>query len=507
MSLDLLVVHPNAAKKIYQDLSKDFSAIEPPIWAGMIAQFVRGKGHTVDILDCEALHLTEDETIARIKEKSPKLVCCVVYGQQPSASTQNMVGALSLMKRIGSELGISRLYTGPHPSSLPKLTLEQDPGCYVCEGEGPVTVLELLETIKNSTNNFKSVRGLWYTASKILGDSTVEPTVEKNAPAPLFQDLDKDLPGVAWDLLPLENYRTANWHSWTNNNNKQPFASIYTSLGCPFKCTFCMINAPFNNGNINNNAFRHWSPEHIIKQFDMFAEKGIVNVKIADEMFVYKPAHFIRLCELIIERGYKFNIWAYARIDTIREKYLETLKKAGVNWLGLGIESANQNVRQEVTKGKFQELNIRDIVEKVREYGICAGSNYIFGLPGDTLQSMQETLDLALDLNTEYANFYCAMAYPGSQLHRDAVKNTPHLLPENNDIGWIGYSQHAYETYNLANENLTNKQILEFRDKAFLTYYTNPKYIEMMTAKFGVAFKEELDRMLEIKLKRQLLGE
>ena len=91
-NLDVLFVHPNASGKIYQSLSKDFSAIEPPIWAALLANGVRAKGHNVKILDCEALRLSIEESAEKIAAESPKLVAIAVYGQQPSASTQNMVG-------------------------------------------------------------------------------------------------------------------------------------------------------------------------------------------------------------------------------------------------------------------------------------------------------------------------------------------------------------------------------------------------------------------------------
>lgn len=497
MNTDVLLVHPNASHKIYQDLSKDFSAIEPPIWAAMIAKYLSNKGVSVDILDCEALKLNLDSSAEAIKSLNPKIVVLVVYGQQPSASTQNMVGATLLMERI-SEFCKVRVYLGAHPSSLPRKTLLDDPKSFVCQGEGPKT-LEILNKVVDFSddNQLSKVPGLWYFNS--------QNKICNNPQAPLITNLDEEMPEMALDLLPLRSYRTANWHSWTNNNEKQPFASLYTSLGCPFKCSFCMINSPFNDGNIKNNTFRHWSPQHIIKTFDKFADLGFTNIKIADEMFVYKPAHFLELCKLIIQRGYKFNIWAYARIDTIRDSYLDTLKQAGVNWLGLGIESANQVVRQEVTKGKFQEINIREIVSKISDHGINSGGNFIFGLPKDDYNSMNETLNLALDLKTEYANFYSAMAYPGSQLHRDFSAANPEALPENNGIGWIGYSQHAYETFNLPTENLKNHEILRFRDEAFLKYFTNKDYLAKMTKKFGDPFTQEMDKMLSIKLKRKIL--
>lgn len=495
--MDILFVHPNASRKIYQDLSKDFSAIEPPIWAAMLAKYISGKGFSVGLLDCEADQLNWQQSAQIIIETKPKIVCFVAYGQQPSASTQSMVGIIGISALL-KNTNILRIYTGPHPSALPQKTIEDDPDAFVCQGEGPKTIETLLKvTDYSDSSQLSKVPGLWYrdkSINKIVG----------NSPANLITDLDSELDMLPTEYLQLKKYRTANWHSWTNQNQTKPFASIYTSLGCPFKCGFCMINAPFNNGDNKNNTFRYWSPTNIIKKFDYFAEQNITNIKIADEMFVLKKPHFYELCSLIKERNYKFNIWAYARIDTIKEEYLELLKNAGINWLGLGIESANQTVRQEVTKGKFQELNIRDIVSKIKQYDICAGGNYIFGLPKDNYESMNQTLQLALDLKTDYANFYCAMAYPGSQLHRDFSKNNPSALPENNGIGWIGYSQHAYETFNLSTEYLTNAEILRFRDNAFNKYFMNQSYIDSMIKKFGNVFKTELDRMLAIKLPRKL---
>ena len=489
MRLDVLLVHPNAAKRIYQELSDSLSGIEQPIWAGMIATYLRNKDINVDILDCEAHGLTIEESYDKVKELNPKLICTVVYGQQPSASTQNMVGALELMLRL-DDLDIPRVYIGPHPSALPEKTVLDDPNSLVCKGEGPRT-LEVLRDVTDFSdyNQLRKIPGLSF-----LNKETN--TVENNAPAQLITNLDEEMNGVAWDLLPMHRYRTANWHSWTNNNEQQPFASLYTSLGCPFKCTFCMINAPFNNGNNKNNTFRHWSPDTIIKNFDYFAKLGIKNVKIADELFVLKPTHFMKVCELLKERDYGFNIWAYSRIDTVREKYLDALRAAGVNWLGLGIESANKNVRFEITKGKFEETNIKDIVHKISEAGINTTGNYIFGLPTDTYETMEETFDLSCELNTEYVNYYCTMAYPGSQLHREASINNPNLLPENNGVGWVGYSQHSYECYPLATDNLQNWEILKFRDEAFLKFFNNQEYINRMTAKFGPAFKSQIQRML-----------
>ena len=117
-----------------------------------------------------------------------------------------------------------------------------------------------------------------------------------------------------------------------------------------------IINRHENEYSDGSAVFRYWDPEFIIKEFDKFVELGIKNIKIADELFVLNANHFMKLCELIIERGFNFNIWCYSRVDTVKEQFLETLRKAGVQWLALGIESANTKVRKDVIKGRFEDV-------------------------------------------------------------------------------------------------------------------------------------------------------
>ena len=98
MSLDILFIHPNASKKIYQSLSKDHSAFEPPIWAGMLANHCRVKNYKTQILDCEVNQFDYEKSAEEINYLKPKIACFVVYGQQPSASSQNMEGAIEVSK-------------------------------------------------------------------------------------------------------------------------------------------------------------------------------------------------------------------------------------------------------------------------------------------------------------------------------------------------------------------------------------------------------------------------
>ena len=219
-------------------------------------------------------------------------------------------------------------------------------------------------------------------------------------------------------------------------------------------------------------------------------------------MWVLKPKHFEVLSDLIIQRGYDFNIWAYTRIDTVKPQYLEKLKKAGVNWLALGIEAGNQDIRREITKGRFEDINIREVVSMIEDAGINVCANYIVGLGHDNWDTMQETLNLALELNAENSNIYCATSLPGSPLYLKA-KNEGWELPQKySEFGFLSYDHIPSKTYNLESE-----EVLAFRDYAFHALFENPRFINKIQNKFGDAAVDNIKRMTSIKLNRKILDE
>jgi len=178
------------------------------------------------------------------------------------------------------------------------------------------------------------------------------------------------------------------------------------------------------------------------------------------------------------------------------------MKQAGINWLAFGIESGSKKIRDGVTKGRFDQNDIRKALEMTRAAGIYIGGNFIFGLPDDDLETMQETLDMAKELNCEYTNFYVAMAYPGSQLYEEAVRNNI-KLPDT----WLGYAQFSEETYPLPTKYLSSADVLRFRDRAFEEFYSSPRYLEMVREKFGEDTVAHIKEMLKRKLHRKLLEE
>jgi radical SAM superfamily enzyme YgiQ (UPF0313 family) len=206
-----------------------------------------------------------------------------------------------------------------------------------------------------------------------------------------------------------------------------------------------------------------------------------------------------KLCDLIIARGYDLNMWCYARVETIKDPaLLRKMKKAGINWVAFGIEAANPRVRQAVEKASSEE-SIDRAIERTQQAGIHIVGNFIFGLPEDDLGTLRETLDMAKKYNFEYANFYAAMAYPGTELHRRAVEQGM-KLPDT----WSGYGHYSEDALPMSTRFLTPAQVLRFRDEAFVEYNDRPEYLDMIERKFGRETVDCIRELLTIKLRRKL---
>jgi radical SAM superfamily enzyme YgiQ (UPF0313 family) len=156
-------------------------------------------------------------------------------------------------------------------------------------------------------------------------------------------------------------------------------------------------------------------------------------------------------------------------------------------------------VRDEVDKSFSQEEIFRTI-RAVQAAGIRVIGNYIFGLPEDDAETMRRTLELAVELNCEFANFYCAMAYPGSPLYGQAQREG-WALPGR----WSGYSQHAVDSLPLPTRRLPAREVLRFRDEAFQAYFQGERYLAMVRQTFGPETERHVRRMAEVRLERELL--
>jgi radical SAM superfamily enzyme YgiQ (UPF0313 family) len=504
-SPDVLFINADSSSLAYQDLARLYAAIEPPTWSLLLAQSCRSKGFGVAILDATAEGLTHEQAVALIGEIRPRLACFVVYGQNPNSGTTNMIGNTACCALLKATLpDITTCFVGSHTSALPMEVLSLPYVDIVLLNEGVYALHNLLKS--DLCTGLDKVNGIGH---KEHGKPVL------NAPERVVpQDcMDIDLPGYAWDLLPyrskpLDLYRAHFWHAEYDHSKTTPFAALYTSLGCRFKCDFCMINIVNRSDNsdgiasANSPMMRYWSSDFILGEFEKLCAMGIETIRISDEMFFLDKRYFEPLLKGFIERRLPIRTWSYARVDTVRRQYLDLFREAGVKWLGLGVEAANQNIRREVSKGSFEEVNIREVIASIQEAGINVGANFIFGFPDDTQETMQQTLDLALELCTEFANFYPCQALPGSPLYYTAKQNG-WKLPDS----YGGYAFLSYDSQPLPTRHLSAAEVLKFRDNAWHTYFAHEPYLQLVERKFGGQQRKNVEDLAQIHLRRKLLGD
>ena len=229
---------------------------------------------------------------------------------------------------------------GSHVQALPKETLEKEKSIdFVFTNEGVYAIQNVLKLKNFNSTEFENVKGI---AFRLSGDKVKINPPEKVVPN---ERMDTDLPGYAWDLLPYKNrpldlYRAPLWHAEYDFEKRSPYASLQTSLGCQFKCSFCMINLINRNDDeevgvaSNYSNMRFWSTNFIIKEFDKLIKMGVRTIRIVDEMFLLNPKYYKPLCEKLAERNKddSLRMWSYSRIDTVKSpEILRLVRKAELN--------------------------------------------------------------------------------------------------------------------------------------------------------------------------------
>ena len=337
MSKVVTFVIPSSAAQAYQALADKYSAVEPPTWALLLANAVRVEGYDPCILDFDADPSPDLEHSAhRISATNTDIAVFVLYGQNPNSGTTMMIGASRLAQQLKLiRPSIKIVFIGSHASALPYDVIGLPYVDFVFINEGVYGLLDLLQT--NYKDDLDKVRGLVYKKHGFAATGAPGEIVKT-------EDMDRVMPGYAWDLLPggFNKYRAHYWHSNFLDEGRTPFAAISTSLGCSFGCNFCMINivnrTSYAQGTVSadSRGMRFWSPELMLKEFEYLWERGVRTVRLTDEMFFLNKKYYVPILQGLVDRGMKFNFWAYARVDSVRKDQLELFKKAGVNWLAIG---------------------------------------------------------------------------------------------------------------------------------------------------------------------------
>ncbi len=367
-----------------------------------LAAVVREKGHTARIVEAGALQLTMKETLAHILKERPDIVGF-------RASTVSLNNAALLAKAIKEvDAKVLTIIGGPHITAEPRATLSRFPQFDLAViGEGEQTLVELLAVIAamgiQAHEGIKDVLGIAFRGNN--GEIVL------TAKRPYIKDLDS-LPMPAWDLLegfpdryqpPLLSYKSL------------PVASMVTSRGCPFQCTFC-------DRSVFGNRYRGYSAAYMTRLIKhLVSVWGIKHLLFYDDLFAASETRLNAVCNDIISNGLNVSWSCDARVNAVTEKTLALMKKAGCWEIAFGIESGSQKILDLVAK----DITIKDIETGVRlthEAGIKVKGLFMMGHPGETRETIRETVQLATRLPFDIINISKLTPYPGTALYKDAAK-------------------------------------------------------------------------------------
>lgn len=433
-----------------------------PYFLSYCCGVVEREGFNVKLVDAVANEWDEKQTLEFVKKLKPSLV--VVDTSTPSI--YNDVKIASKIKNSGVR-HVSLV--GTHPTRLPNETLNLSEKIdSICRGEYDETVAELAEKLE-AGKPLKGTRGLTYRKNK---------KIIHNPDRPLIKNLDS-LPFVSEVYkkhLDVKKYFYASL-TW-------PQVTILTARGCPFNCSFCPI--PFKN------SYRARSPENVAQEFEYIQNElpYVKEVMIEDDTFPVLKDRTKKICDLLAENDNRLRWSCNARVDVDFDT-LKSMKKAGCRLMCVGFESPKQKVLDNVHKKTTKQLQL-DFMEKTRKLGLLVNGCFILGLPGDTKESITETIEFAKNLNPDTAQFYPLMVYPGTEAYEWAKKNG--YLETEDFSEWI--RENGYHSTTVSGPSMTSQELLELCDKARKEFYFRCGYISMK-ARQVITNRDELLRTLK----------
>jgi anaerobic magnesium-protoporphyrin IX monomethyl ester cyclase len=420
--------------------ASSWATVWPPLTLALLGTMA-AKWGPVRLLDGDVEGVTMEELLADLRAFGPDLV--VVNTGFPSIDSD-----MAVAKRLKDELpGIRVLAFGVYFTMLEKQAFENHPFLDFCIiGEPEITFEELLQSLNEQQPALSSIRGLMYQEGSDL---------RVNPPRPLLEDLDQ-LPLPDRSLLKNERYRLP--------HNDKVFTLINTARGCPYSCTYCIVKTYYGK-----RARRH-SLQRILEEIEDCSERfGIEDFLFWEEVFSLDKDFVRGFCRAIIDKGWNIRWAATTRVTAVDAETLVLMKRAGCYLIGLGIESGCQSILDAARKGQKLE-DVRRAVKLARHAKIQTMGHFIFGLPGETRETAEQTIRFMLDLGLDYMQCYCAVPYPKTELGELARTQ-----------GWVRAEK--WSDYDFGGNSILHttsmkpEDVDRFRREAFRRFYFRPSYI------------------------------
>ncbi len=420
---------------------KDVMNIIQPLGIAYIAAVLEKEGYYVKI--AEGNFMNHDQIKDYIKNEKPDVVGITTT----TPTFESVIKVAKDIKEINKDIKI--VIGGSHVTALPNEAIKEDCFDIGVIGEGEITFLELVKALEKGTS-LKKVKGIIYKGKgKIIFTK----------PREFIKDLDS-VPFPARHLLPsLKDY-----HPTPASYRKLPLGVLMTSRGCPYQCTFC-------DRAIFGTSYRFRSAKNVVDEIEELINKyGAKELKFFDDTFTLDKKRLYKIFDLMKERGIKIGWCCLTRTNHVTKEMLQRMKDAGCWQVLYGLESGDDKMLQLLKKGTTVAQN-EQAVKWAHEVGLSVRADFIMGTPGDTLESMQKTLNFAIKMNMDLAHFNKFTPYPGTELYRILI-DKGYKFDFSKSCSQLDHSIIMYVP-----DGIDKEEYKKFIDNAYKKYYLRPKYL------------------------------
>jgi radical SAM superfamily enzyme YgiQ (UPF0313 family) len=423
-----------------QERDEVLGTTKPPYSLVVIASLLRARQIDFRVIDQTAERISTESVIERLDAEAFRPGLIVYCSTTPTLGFDT--GEMTKLKR---HFGAPLVCFGPHASAAPLESMQRAPEADVMivgEPEDAVLAIAQLESLDGAAG----IPGV-----VLRRNGEVIPPTGRGTFAGFA-----DMPYPAWDLLPLGRYRLPLVN--------QSYVLIETSRGCPYSCDFCVV--PLHHGH----KFRERAPAVLVDEMERAKrEHGIRFFYLWGDTVTLNAKTFSLFCDELIARDLDVRWFANARADNLVDlEFVKRLKRSGCWMLSMGIESESDAVRKNMMK-RLERQKIQLAFRNLRAAGIKSFAFFIYGYPGETPESMEQTTRYAIELDADFANFYPAVPYPGTELFEKARRDG--LLATDD------WTKMEYAYYVLDGNGLNEQVVMAALSRARRRFFLRPRYI------------------------------
>ena len=414
----------------------------PNVEYGIIAALLAADGHRATILDANHLGLAWDTMLRRAVESAPDVVFVL-------SITATLDDDVAVVRELAARLPRATFaWWGTHAGVRPDdyLSAFRDPRAVVVRREPDLTARELVRVLAADRAGVADVQGL---------SLSVDGASRHNPDRPFVADLDS---------LPMPSHDAMATGTHLATDTSRPFALIKTSRGCPAACVFCTTHA------FHGPAWRPRSPAGIVDEMAFVSRaRGVRDFFLQSDVFSRDRAWTLELCERLQSANLGVTWFCNSRVDTVDEEVLGRMKAAGCRLVALGVESGSNRVLRAIHKGATAERGEQTLAA-CRKLGLPALTYWVFGLPGETPETIEETLAYVDRTAPDYAHFYTPTPLPGSRLF-DQLGIGARV--EAGELAWSDFFQGVSAQF--VAPGVTVDQVSRAVRRAYWHFYTSPR--------------------------------